>query len=91
MPPDDTLELNPEVSHREIEGQLLLLTPDDDVLYTLNGTGRLAWEMLLRGAGRAEIAARIAEIYGPSVEIARRDLAAFLADLERRGVLLRRR
>ena len=91
MPPDDTLELNPEVAHREIEGQLLLLTPDDDVLYTLNGTGRLAWEMLLRGAGRGDIAARIAATYGVSLEAADGDLVRFFADLERRGVLLRRR
>ena len=83
-------ELNPDVAHREIEGQLLLLTPNDDVLYTLNGTGRVAWEMLLRGAGLSEIATHMASAYGISIEDARRDVAAFFADLERQGVIVRR-
>ena len=87
---EDEFELNPDVAHREIEGQLLLLTPNDDVLYTLNGTGRLAWEMLLRGAGLSEIATHIAATYGISIENARRDVAAFLAELERQGVIARR-
>jgi hypothetical protein len=91
MAPDDTFDLSPGVAHREIEGELLLLTPNDDVLYTLNGTGRLVWEMLLRGADRDEMAARIAATYGVPVEVAGGDLAVFFADLERRGVLLRRR
>jgi len=90
MCPEPEFELNPEVAHREIEGQLLLLTPDDDVLYTLNGSGKLAWEMLARGAGVGEIAARIATTYGISLEAAARDLSEFCAELERRGILTRR-
>jgi hypothetical protein len=69
---------------------VLLLTPDDDVLYTLNGSGRLAWEMLARGAGIGEIAARIAATYGISVEDAGRDVGEFCEELERRGILVRR-
>jgi len=90
MCPEPEFELNPEVAHREIEGQLLLLTPDDDVLYTLNGSGKLAWEMLARGSGAGEIAARIATTYGISVETAARDLGEFCGELERRGILTRR-
>lgn len=90
MSAEGEFRLNPDVAHREIEGQLLLLTPDDDVLYTLNGSGRLAWEMLTRGVGLGEIAARIAATYGIAVEDAGRDVAAFCAELERRGVITRR-
>jgi len=90
MCPQPEFALNPEVAHREIEGQLLLLTPDDDVLYTLNGSGKLAWEMLKRGAGVGQIAARIATTYGISVESAGRDVAEFCEELQRRGILVRR-
>jgi hypothetical protein len=83
-------ELNSDVAHREIEGQVLLLTPDDDVLYTLNGTGKLAWELLASGASPREIAARIAATYAIDLETAERDVAAFLDELERRGVVSRR-
>ena len=90
MCPEDELEVSPDVASREIGGQLLLLTPDDDVLYTLNGSGKLAWEMLVRGIGVGEIAASIATTYGITVEQAGRDLADFCKELERRGILVRR-
>ena len=84
-------DLNPEVAHREVEGQWLLLTPNDDVLYTLNGTGRVVWEMLLRRSPVGEIAAHLATTYGISIDDARRDTGAFMAELERLGVVTGRR
>jgi hypothetical protein len=82
--------INPDVAAREIEGQLLLLTPDDDVLYTLNGTGKRVWELLVTGAAPREIAATIAARYGVPLADAERDVAAFVAELEGKGVVLRR-
>ena len=35
--------INGEIAHREIEGQILILRPDDNFLYTLNGSGRFIW------------------------------------------------
>jgi hypothetical protein len=60
------------------------------VLYTLNGSGKLAWEMLARGAGVGEIARALRRPYGISVETAARDLDEFCGELERRGILTRR-
>jgi hypothetical protein len=88
--PNDQYDINPDVAHREIEGQVLLLTPDDDVLYTLNGTGKLAWELLADGSTPCEIAERIASTYAIPVEVAERDAAAFFDELERKGVVSRR-
>jgi hypothetical protein len=82
-------DINPEVAYREIEGQVLLLTPDDDVLYTLNGTGKLVWELLVSGSTPKQIVERTASVYGIPVETAERDVAAFLDQLERKGVVSR--
>lgn len=86
---DRRYEVSPEVAQREIEGQLLLLTPNDDVLYTLNGTGRLAWERLVAGASRHEIVETIVATYGIAAEKAASDLDAFARELEKKGVLSR--
>ena len=41
--------MNEAVAHREIEGQIVLLLPDDYELYTLNASGKLVWQELLEG------------------------------------------
>lgn len=88
--PSTAIEVNPDLSQREIEGELLLLTPNDDVLYTLNGSGRLVWERIGRGIGLEDVAAELASVYDIPVDTARADVAAFVSELESKGVLLRR-
>ncbi len=83
-------DANPDVAQREIEGELLLLTPNDDVLYTFNGSGRMVWERIARGDGLATITDALASDYGIPIEVARADVQAFVAELEAKGVLTRR-
>lgn len=80
-------EMNPDVSQREIEGELLLLTPNDDVLYTLNGSGRLVWERIALGDGLATIIDELASVFCIPIAAARTDVEAFVAELEGKGVL----
>jgi hypothetical protein len=87
MAPDQAWVMNPDVAHREIEGQLLFLTPDDDVLYTLNGTGKRVWELFAAGAGPGAIAATLVATYGIPAAQAERDVAAFFTELAARGVV----
>lgn len=91
MAPEPAWVINPDVACREIEGQLLLLTPDDDVLYTLNGSGKRVWELFATGATPREIAATIAGTYGVPPADAERDVGVFFTELEGKGVVLRRR
>lgn len=90
MAPEHAWVINPDVAHREIEGQLLLLTPDDDVLYTLNGSGKRVWELFAAGVAPREIAATVAATYGVPLADAERDVDAFFAELAGKGVVLRR-
>lgn len=83
-------DAHPDVAQREIEGELLLLTPNDDVLYTLNGSGRLVWERIARGDGLATITDELVSVYGIPIEVARTDVQAFVAELEAKGAVTRR-
>ncbi len=81
--------VNEAVAHREIEGQVVLLLPDDYELYTLNGSGKLVWGELVGGRTADQIVARLAETYAIPLERARLDVAALLQELELRGVIRR--
>jgi hypothetical protein len=82
-------QVNEAVAHREIEGQVVLLLPEDYELYTLNTSGKLVWNGLLEGHTASDLATQLAETYGISLERASADVAALLRDLETRGVVRR--
>jgi ABC-type uncharacterized transport system permease subunit len=76
---------------RRIEGQSLLLTPTDETLYTLNGTGELVWSLLTKGLAVRRIVDRVAARYRVSRDVAAVDVDAFLAQLASTGALRRGR
>jgi DNA-binding NarL/FixJ family response regulator len=89
MPSQSRYEISPSIAHREIEGQILLLTPDDDTILTLNGTGAFAWGLLSRGASADEIVRALAARYACPLERLAPDVDAFLSDLESHGIVRR--
>jgi len=75
------------IAVREIEGQFLILTPDDDVLYTLNRTGQFIWSLLAKGMIIAQMAARLATEYHISEEKAINDVRHLLCQLEEKHII----
>ena len=53
----------------------------------LNGTGRFLWELLARDVSVDELVAKMTEKYDVSAEDARRDVEAFVAALDKNGIL----
>jgi hypothetical protein len=82
-----TYDVNPSVAHREIEGQILLLLPDDYEMLTLNETGRMVWVDLVEGRPLSRTARSIAERYAISVERALGDVRLLVDDLASRDVI----
>ncbi len=78
---------NEAVAHREIEGQVVLMLPDQSDLFTLNGSGALVWGLLVEGRPLAEAAAQIAARYGIPLERARADVAALVSALLERDAV----
>ena len=80
---------NPDVIATELEGELVLLNPRTQAMFSLNATGKLIWEYL--GDSSAEQhAARLAERFEVDLETAQRDVDALTARLETAGLILAR-
>ena len=85
---DQRLRVHPErVVWREIEGRVLALDLRESRYLASNESARLLWHRLLDGASPAELTRCLAEAYGLDEEQAKRDVYAFLDELERRGLL----
>ena|SRR5579883_659246 len=88
-PADSKYTINPEIASREIKGQLLFLRPGDRALYTTNATGQFIWRQLVRKTQASKIVVKFAQEFGVTEEIAARDVKKFLAELERKQIILR--
>jgi hypothetical protein len=80
--------ISPDITYREIEGQLLLLTPDDDALLTLNAPGAVVWGLLAEGADLRAIADRLARDYEVAPERALADVEEFVSDLLEKRIVV---
>ncbi len=80
--------ISPDIAHREIEAQILLIRPGDSFLYTLNASGRFIWLELQRPQTLGSIVKRLAKRYGISEEAAAEDVLAFVEDLEEKRVIV---
>jgi hypothetical protein len=81
--------LKPGIMHREVEGQILILTPREEFLYTVNDSGKLLWELLARGATVQKLVRALVQEYGLAENDARRDVEIFLRALRAKGILAR--
>ena len=77
------------VAHRELEGQILILSADDPDLWTMNESGRFIWRRLLKGAARTTIIEAFRREFGIQADDAVRDVDAFLEALEKRRIIAR--
>jgi len=79
--------ISDEVAHREIEGQILILRPDDNFLYTLNGSGRFIWLGIAKKKKLSSIVKGVSKEFRIPEDSARRDVMEFVKDLEAKGIL----
>lgn len=88
-PAKTSYTLKQEISYREVQGQILILTPREEFLYTLNAAGHVLWKLLARGAAEQKLIDALVREYDLAPEHAQRDVHAFLQDLRAKGVLAR--
>lgn len=77
----------PEVSFREIEGQILLLIPGGSMIHELNESGTWIWRELLRKKPLSKIINGFAKKHKLSNKAAERDVRSFLGSLEKRKIV----
>jgi coenzyme PQQ synthesis protein D (PqqD) len=79
---------NPILAWREIDGEIVIVSPNDSVLHELNETGSFVWKQLDGHRPAPKIAARLAEEYDVSLEDALRDIETLLGELASRQLLI---
>lgn len=78
---------NARTAGRVIDGQAFVVTPDDNKLHTLNGTGAAIWALAESGCTLDEVVRALVERFEVDAERARADAMRFLDDLVMRKVL----
>jgi PqqD family protein of HPr-rel-A system len=81
---------HPQVAASVHDDGLVLLHTGAGRLFAANRTGAHIWQALERGTSIAAIEASLTSHYGLAHERATREVAAFLAQLDRHGLLERR-
>lgn len=85
------INVNPLLAWREIDGQVIVISPEDSMLHELNEAASFTWRQIGAGQDEGEIARSLESEYGLEAAIARDDTRAILEEFEAKGLLRRRR
>jgi hypothetical protein len=77
---------NPKLAWREVDGAMVIISPQDSQVHELNETASLIWK---HGEGESleEIAQRLSAEYDVSLELARADIGELVATLEQKHLV----
>lgn len=81
------MRLRSDISLRRSGGALRVFDPRQGGVYAFNGAGALLVEALAKGASRDALARVLVEQFEVTPLVARGDVAAFLEQLEQRGLV----
>jgi hypothetical protein len=76
------------VSWHLVGDDIVVLDLNGSMYLKLSGSGRVLWERLAEPAEEADLSAALVETYGIDTDRAATDVAAFVADLRRRDLLV---
>jgi hypothetical protein len=77
-----------ELDWRELEGEIVALDLRESEYFAINRTGTLLWRAVAGGASRPELVALLVEQFGLTETAAAADVDRFVADLERRRLVV---
>ncbi len=83
------LRQNPLLAWREIEGEVVIISPEDSVVHELNATASFIWKQLDSEHTGAEIAELLAAEYDVAPDVALADTEELVSQLEAKRLLLR--
>lgn len=78
---------NPKLAWREIEGEIVIISPDDSQVHELNETASLIWKYFDGIRSCDEIARKLAAEFDVALEAALADVAQLVAALEEKRLL----
>ena len=79
---------NPALAWREIDGETIIISPNDSVMHELNDTGSFLWKNIDGRKSAAELAELLVENYEVTPDIALSDTQALLEEMASRKLLV---
>ena len=83
----ETVILNPRLAWREIEGRVVVISPEDSVVHELNETASFIWKHAERGRKASEIADLLIAEFRVDVAQANADTQSLLDVFSQKGLL----
>jgi hypothetical protein len=77
---------NPKLAWREIDGETVIISPEDSQVHELNETASLIWKHA-EGKTLQEVAERVSAVYEISVEAARADIDALVTTWQQKQLV----
>jgi hypothetical protein len=78
---------NPKLAWREIDGETVIISPEDSLVHELNETASLIWKHA-EGKTLQEVAERVSAEYEISVEAARADVDALVTAWQQKQLVI---
>ena len=76
------------VSSEEIDGEAVLMNHDTGMYFNSTGSGGLIWRAISMGASREHVVVALAAHFDLASEAVRADVTAFIAELDRHGLIV---
>ncbi len=76
-----------DIVSTDMDGERVMMSLDQGAYFGLGGIGGTIWDMLDQPRSIAELEAQVMTQYAVDAETCRTDVAAFLTDLERNGLV----
>jgi hypothetical protein len=84
----ENIALNPQLAWREIEGNVVVISPGDSMVHELNETASFIWKQANDGRNLTEIVRSLSDKYRVDAAQARNDAEELLAALSKKGLLI---
>lgn len=84
---EERITLNPQLAWREIEGRVVVISPEDSVVHELNETASFIWKHADRGCSVSEIANLLSMEFRVEATQAKSDTEELLRMLLRKGLV----
>lgn len=85
-----TIALNPRLAWREIEGRVVVISPEDSFAHELNETASFIWKQADRGRNVSEIAHLLSDEFDVDAAQARADTEGLLLVFLQKGLFTSR-
>lgn len=77
-----------DLAWQEVDEEIIILDLKASSYLKLNGTGAHLWKQLEQGADVSAMAESLLAVYDVDIDTARRDVDAFVRQLQRAGLLI---